>query len=187
MWNTNFNLKAQSNGFPFTWVEVHNCLQKNIVRNYFTSTTTSRSQYSSSWRTVQQYVSTHTTRVVLALLWSELQYTARNLLFHALALQQHRLCVCWYRSLMYCATEHTELVVRSSKKMMSQHFKMCTKSTTHIPFISIFMECCVRWGLKLEAVVPSNNGQCECCTWILKKSLKCQIRRYHLLITWLKN
>ena len=68
MWNTNFNLNAQSNGFSFTWVEeVYNCTQKNIVRNYFTSTTTPRTQYSSSWSTVQQMLA-HTQAQIVCVL-----------------------------------------------------------------------------------------------------------------------
>ena len=74
--------------------------------------------------------------------------------------------LCWYRSLMYCATAHTELVVRSAKKMISQHFKMCTKSTTHKHSLMYSVHqhtyavlCAMR--TKLEAVVPSNNGQCD--------------------------
>ncbi len=143
---------------------------ETYCKNYFTSTTTSRSQYSSSWSTVKQYVSTYTTRVVLALFWSVLQYTARN----------------------------TELVVRSAKKMMSQHFKMCTKSTTHMhSFIYSIHQYVYAVLCDMRTEVGSSCAlkqwtmwwceQCECCTWILKKSHKCQIRRYNIWLTGLKN
>ena len=185
--------KAQRDGFSFTWVEVHNCTQKKIVRNYFTSTTTSCSQYSISWSAVQQNISTHTTRAVLALF--EVCYN--TLLKTCNFMHQHfsAHCVCWYRFLMYCATTHTELVVHSVKKTMSQHFKMCTKATTHMCSLlySVHQQiygvlCEMRTEVERRLALKQWSmwwcEQCECCSWILKKSHKCQIKRYHLWLIW---
>ncbi len=99
---------------------------------------------------------------------------------------------------MYWATAHTELVVRSAKKMMSQHFKMCTKSTTHMhSFIYSIHQHIYAVLCDMRTEVGSSCAlkqwtlwwceQCEFCTWILKKSHKRQIRRYNIWLTGLKN